>query len=101
MTKTVSNTNCTYKEKIQYTTALVFLFTGIVMCFLSFFLNKYEIGGGALTYLGEAVAFCAGVFSINLYVRSKVQEAETRINSKIDRKMRKVDDLVADEDDTI
>ena len=84
------------KENIQYTTAIGFLITGIIICFLSFFMNEYDVGGGALTYLGEAVAFTAGVFSINLYVRSKVQEAETRINQKIDRKMHKVDDLIAD-----
>lgn len=89
--------NSKKKENIQYTTAITFLFTGILICFMSFFMNEYDIKGGALTYLGEAVAFCAGVFSINLYVRSKVSEAEVRINDKIDRKMRKIDDLVADD----
>lgn len=93
--------NSKHKENIQYTTAILFLFTGILMCFLSFFLNKYDVGGGALTYLGESVAFCAGVFSINLYVRNKVAEAETRINSRMDRKMQKVDNLIADEDEGI
>lgn len=75
------------KENIQYTTAIIFLITGIVICFLSFFLNEYEVKGGALTYLGEAVAFCAGVFSINLYVKHKVDEAELRINQRIDKRM--------------
>ena len=89
--------NSKKKENIQYTTAITFLFSGILICFMSFFMNAYDIKGGALTYLGEAVAFCAGVFSINLYVRSKVSEAEVRINDKIDRKMRKIDDLVADD----
>lgn len=89
--------NSKKKENIQYTTAITFLFSGILICFMSFFMNEYDIKGGALTYLGEAVAFCAGVFSINLYVRSKVSEAEVRINDKIDRKMRKIDDLVADD----
>lgn len=87
----------TTKENVQYTTAIVFLFTGIVICFLSFFLNEYDVGGGALTYLGEAVAFTGGVFSINLYVRKKVEEAELRINNRMDRKMHKVDELIADE----
>lgn len=93
-----NNTKCSCKEKIQYTTALIFLFTGIVMCFMSFFMSKEgDVGSGALTYLGESVAFCSGVFCINIYVRSKVSEAEVRINDKIDRKMRKIDDLVADD----
>lgn len=85
------------KENVQYTTAIGFLITGIIICFLSFFMNEYEIKGGALTYLGESVAFAGGVFSINLYVRKKVEEAELRINDRMDRKMHKVDDLIADE----
>lgn len=97
--QTTQSANCSCKEKIQYTTALIFLFTGIVMCFMSFFMSKEgDVGSGALTYLGEAVAFCSGVFCINIYVRSKVSEAETRLNHKIDRKMKKVDDLIIDED---
>jgi hypothetical protein len=85
-----------HKENIQYTTAIVFLFSGIVMCFLSFFMNEYDVGNGALTYLGEATAFCAGVFSINLYVRKKISEAEMRINSRMDKKMHQVDESITD-----
>jgi len=85
------------KENVQYITAIGFLITGIIICFLSFFLNEYDVGAGALTYLGEAVAFTAGVFSINLYVKSRVSEAEARINKRMDMKMHKVDDLIADE----
>ena len=51
-----------------------------------------------MTYVGEAVALTAGVFSINIYVRSKITEAETRINDRIDKKMRKVDNLIQDEE---
>lgn len=86
------------KENVQYTTAIIFLFSGIVMCFLSFFMNEYDIKTGALTYLGEAVAFCSGVFCINIYVKNKVRDAEKRINEKIDKKMHKVDELIADEE---
>lgn len=84
------------KENVQYTTAIIFLFTGIIMCFMSFF-NNDDVGGGALTYLGEAVAFCSGVFCINIYVKAKVNEAEDRLNHRIDKKMHKVDELIADE----
>jgi len=87
------------KENIQYSTAITFLFSGIVMCFLSFFMNEYDVGGGALTYLGEAVAFCSGVFAINIYVKNKVRDAEVRLNDKIDRKMHKVDSLITDEEE--
>ena len=85
------------KENVQYTTAILFLLSGIVMAFFSYF-DLHDVAGGVLTYVGEAVALTAGVFSINLYVRSKISDAEARINSRIDMKMRKVDDLIQDEE---
>lgn len=86
------------KEIIQYTTSIVFLFTGILLCFISFFLNKYDIDNGSLWYLGQSVAFCAAVFGLNLMIRNEVFEAETRINNRVDRRMKKVDELINDEE---
>jgi len=88
------------KENIQYTTAIIFLFTGIIMCFLSFFLNEYDIRTGALTYLGESVAFSSGVFAINLYVKNKVSEAETRINDRIERRIKEEETRYREENET-
>lgn len=85
------------KEKTQYGTAIAALASGIIMCFLSFFLNKYSIEESALMYCGEMIIFCSGVFGVNLYIKNKVLEAEARINNKIDRKMKKVDDLITDQ----
>lgn len=85
------------KEKIQYTTAVGFLLTGIILCFLSFFLNEYDIDRGSLWYLGQSVAFCAAVFSVNLVVKNEMFKVEERLNHRVDRKMKKVDDLLEDE----
>lgn len=85
------------KEKIQYITSIGFLITGIVLCFISFFLNEYNIDSGSLWYLGQSVAFCAGVFSINLVVKNEMFKAEDRLNRRMDRKMQKVDSLFNDE----
>jgi len=86
------------KERIQYHTAITFLFTGIVMCFLSFFFNEYDIKNGVLFYLGTATTFCGAVFGINVLVKNKVIEAESRIlenmNSRITKEMKKVDDEI-------
>ena len=84
------------KETTQYITAIFTLFTGIVMCFLSFFLNDYIVHDSALWYFGETMAFAGGVFGIGIYVNSKVKNAEIRLNTKIDNKMQKVDDLLKD-----
>ena len=85
------------KEKIQYTTAVGFLITGIILCFLSFFLNEYSVDQGSLWYLGQSVAFCAAVFGINLLVKNEMMKVEERLNRKVDYKMHKVDDLFEDE----
>lgn len=85
------------KEKTQYITAIGFLITGIVICFISFFMNEYDIDNGSLWYLGQSVAFCAACFGLNLMVKNEVFDAEHRINARIDRKMKKVDDLIEDE----
>lgn len=85
------------KEKIQYTTAVGFLITGVVLCFLSFFLNEYSVDQGSLWYLGQSVAFCAAVFGINLLVKNEMMKVEERLNHKVDYKMHKVDDLFEDE----
>jgi len=39
------------KESIQYGTATISLLSGIVLTFLSFFLNKYNISSGVLWYV--------------------------------------------------
>ena len=89
------------RERVQYHTAITFLCTGIIMCFLSFFLNDYDIKSGVLFYLGTAVTFCGAVFGLDVMIKSKVIDAETRLTDhmdrRIDRKMKKVDDLFEDE----
>lgn len=84
------------KEKTQYSTAILFLLSGIVMSFLSFFLNEYDIENGVLLYLSQGTAFCAAVFGLNVFIKNKVLEVESRLNNKIDTKMRKVDNLIKD-----
>lgn len=83
------------KETVQYITAITTLVTGIVMCFLSFFLNTYHIESGVLMYFGETLIFCAGVFGINLYVKNQVFEAESRLNKKMDQLFKEEQSVVS------
>lgn len=71
------------KETVQYTTAIGTLITGIVMCFISFFLNEYNIEDSVLMYFGETLIFCAGVFGVNLYINDKIMQTEKRMDEKI------------------
>lgn len=79
------------KEKIQYSTAIGFLITGVIMCFLSFLLNEYDIKSGVLFYLGTAVTFTGAVFGINYMIENSVIKAETRINKKIEHKINQLE----------
>ena len=51
------------KETTQYITAIATLFTGIVLCYLSFFLNNYNIADSVLMYFGQTLIFCGSVFT--------------------------------------
>lgn len=78
------------KEIIQYTTAVVTLLTGIIMCFLSFFLSGiYAIDGSVLGYFGETLVFCAGIFGVSIYVKNKFTEFRKELEDEIDYRGRR------------
>ena len=59
------------KETIQYGSAIAMIASGIVLSFLSFFFNHYDIAEGVLWYLAQALTFAGGVFGINVYFKTK------------------------------
>ena len=75
------------KETTQYITAIATLFTGIVLCYLSFFLNNYNIADSVLMYFGQTLIFCGSVFVIYIYINTKVKESENRIRDEINKKL--------------
>ena len=75
------------KETTQYITAIATLFTGIVLCYLSFFLHNYNIADSVLIYFGQTIIFCGSVFGINIYINTKVKESENRITDEINKKL--------------
>lgn len=71
------------KETVQYITAICTLASGVIMCFLSFFLNKYVVHDSALWYFGETVALCGAIFGVSIYVRGEVQRLDSQIQKLI------------------
>ena len=49
------------KEWIQYGTAVAMVVSGIVLAFLSFFLNNYDIADGVLWYISQALIYAGGL----------------------------------------
>lgn len=62
------------KDKIQYIVAVVLVVSGIVMAFLSFFLNQYDIATGTLIYIAQCFITVGGIFGISIYFKSKLGE---------------------------
>ena len=62
------------KEKIQYITAIVLITSGIVLAFLSFFLNSFNIASGVLIYIAQAFVAGGSIFGVSIYFKTKLGE---------------------------
>ena len=75
------------KDWIQYASAIAMIASGIVLAFLSLFLNK-EITEGVLWYVAQALTFAGAVFGVSVYIKSKVGEVKSEIIEEARRWMR-------------
>lgn len=83
------NTNT--KEWIQYVSAITMIVSGIVLAFLSFFLNvDHDIADGVLWYIAQALIYAGGIFGVSIYFKTKLGEFESNARKElkeyIDRK---------------
>ena len=62
------------KDKIQYITAIVLITSGIVLAFLSFFLNSFNIASGVLIYIAQAFVAGGSIFGVSIYFKTKLGE---------------------------
>lgn len=71
------------KEWIQYGTAVAMVMSGIVLAFLSFFLNNYNISEGVLWYISQALIYAGGIFGVSIYFKTRLGEFEHRTKQEI------------------
>lgn len=71
------------KEVIQYGTALAMVGSGIVLAFLSFFLNNYDIADGVLWYIAQALTYAGAIFGVSVYFKTKLGEFENRTRQEL------------------
>ena len=57
------------KEWIQYSTASAMIVSGIVLSFISFFING-DITEGVLWYMAQALTYAGGIFGVSIYIKS-------------------------------
>lgn len=77
------------KDKINYIVAFILIFSGIIMAFLSFFLNQYNISTGVLIYIAQCFVIGGGLLGASVYFRSKWIEFNTRADKEITDKIKR------------
>lgn len=69
------------KEWIQYGSAVVMLASGVLLTFLCFFLNHYDIKDNVLWYVAQTLVYAGSIFGVTVYVNSKFGEIKQKIMS--------------------
>lgn len=77
----------TIKDKISYIVAFILIGSGILIAFLSFFLNAYDIATGVLLYIAQAFVIGGGLVGASVYFRSKWIEFNTNAKREIDERI--------------
>lgn len=75
--------NANSKEWIQYGSAIAMIASGIILAFLSFFLNNYDIADGVLWYIAQALIYAGGVFGVSIYFKTKLGEFESKARKEL------------------
>ncbi len=80
------------KEWIQYSTAILMITSGVLLAFLSFFLNNYDIARGVLWYIAQALVYAGGIFGVSLYFKTKLGDFESRVDQSAAKLIEKIEE---------
>ena len=80
------------KDRISYYIAFALILSGIIMAFLSFFLNAYNIATGVLIYIAQCFVIGGGLVGANVYFKSKWVEFNTCAKKYIEEDIEKLAD---------
>ena len=78
------------KDRLSYYVAFILILSGIVLAFLSFFLNAYNIATGVLLYIAQCFVIGGGLVGANVYFKSKWVEFDTRTKEQIEKEIEKL-----------
>lgn len=78
------------KDRISYITAFGLIASGIILAFLSFFLNQYNIATGVLIYIAQCFVIGGGLVGANVYFKSKWVEFNTSAKNEIHRELERM-----------
>lgn len=77
------------KDRISYIVAFALIISGILMAFLSFFLNAYNIATGVLLYIAQCFVIGGGLVGANVYFRTKWIEFNTNATEEIKKELQR------------
>ena len=71
-----------FKDRAQYTTALVLIASGILLAYVSFFLIL-TITSGVLIYIAQAFTAGGAIFGVSIYFKNQLIEAHGETMNKV------------------
>ena len=71
-----------FKDRAQYTTAMVLIASGILLAFVSFFLI-HTITSGVLIYIAQAFTAGGAIFGVSIYFKNQLIEARGETINKV------------------
>ena len=71
-------------------TASLMIVSGVVLTFISFFVNG-DVTEGVLWYMAQALTYAGGIFGVSIYFKTKLGQSVTQIEDLIDRKFRSLE----------
>lgn len=78
-----------FKDKAQYTTAMILIASGIIIAFLSFALIQ-TITSGVLIYIAQAFTAGGAIFGVSIYFKNQLIEAHGETINKVKELIEKV-----------
>lgn len=70
------------KDKIQYSTAVFMLISGVVLTYCSFFM-KGDVLDSVLWYAGQTMVYAGSIFGVSVLIRTKSGELRNYIEERI------------------
>ena len=70
------------REGLQYGAAIGMLVSGVVLTFLSFFLNNYVVSEGVLWYVSQTLVYSGAIFGGNVYFKTKLGNFESSLKGE-------------------
>lgn len=71
-----------FKDKAQYTTAMILIASGIIIAFLSFAWIQ-TITSGVLIYIAQAFTAGGAIFGVSIYFKNQLIEAHGETINKV------------------